>query len=120
MFIIIILSFVIIGSWMEAKKLRFGHETTVVILMGMFVSFLGWVSTADHQERFVIKFNQNIFFEYMLPAILYSTGFNMRRKELFDNFANITKFGIFGSLFTFFLYAVLTKILFISVPVNMY
>ena len=40
----------------------------------------------------------------MLPLILFAAGFNMRRKEFFKNFANITKFGIFGSLLTYGLY----------------
>jgi NhaP-type Na+/H+ or K+/H+ antiporter len=36
--------------------------------------------------------------------ILFAAGFNMKRKEFFKNFANILKFGIFGSLFTWFLF----------------
>ena len=31
----------------------------------------------------------------------------MRRKQFFNNFANITKFGIFGSLITYVIYVVL-------------
>jgi len=36
--------------------------------------------------------------------ILFAAGFNMKRKEFFKNFVNILKFGIFGSLFTWFLF----------------
>jgi len=36
--------------------------------------------------------------------ILFAAGFNMKRKEFFKNFANILKFGIFGSLFTWVLF----------------
>lgn len=56
----------------------------------------------------------------MLPTILYAAGFNMRRKELFQNFANISKFGIFGSIFTFIFYTMLTKLFFMSVNVTMW
>lgn len=56
----------------------------------------------------------------MLPAILFSVGFNMRRKEFFKNFVNITKFGIFGSLFTFTFYVLLTKLLFVTTHVTMW
>lgn len=59
-----------------------------------------------------------MFFDLLLPVILFSVGFNMRRKEFFKNFTNITKFGIFGSLFTFFVYVGLTKLFFYSVHVQ--
>jgi NhaP-type Na+/H+ or K+/H+ antiporter len=36
----------------------------------------------------------------------------MRRKEFFDNFVNITKFGIFGSLFTYVIFVGLFYLLF--------
>ena len=39
--------------------------------------------------------------------ILFAAGFNMKRKEFFKNFANILKFGIFGSLFTWFLFVLM-------------
>ena len=45
-----------------------------------------------------------MFFDLALPLILFGAGFNMRRKEFFKNFVNITKFGIFGSLITYVVY----------------
>ena len=38
-FLSVILFFIIVGSIMEAKKLKFGHETTAVILVGMAISW---------------------------------------------------------------------------------
>lgn len=52
--------------------------------------------------------------------ILFSAGFNMRRKEFFKSFVNITKFGVFGSLFTFAIYVGLTWCLFNFVDVTMW
>ena len=53
-----------------------------------------------------------MFFDLALPLILFAAGFNMRRKQFFKNFANITKFGIFGSLITYAVYVTLFYILF--------
>ena len=44
--------------------------------------------------------------------ILFAAGFNMKRKEFFKNFVNILKFGIFGSLFTWFIFVFLFWLLF--------
>lgn len=68
----------------------------------------------------MIQFDTGVFFELALPAILFAAGFNMRRKEFFKNFVNITKFGIFGSLFTYFFYVLLTWLLFTCVEMTMW
>lgn len=44
--------------------------------------------------------------------ILFAAGFNMRREEFFKNIVNIAKFGIFGSLFTWFLFVGMFWLLF--------
>jgi hypothetical protein len=44
----------------------------------------------------------------------------MRRKEFFKNFANIIKFGIFGSLFTFVIFVVLTWLVFEYFTIDIY
>jgi len=42
----------------------------------------------------------------------------MRRREFFKNFVNITKFGIFGSIFTFVVFVLLTWLLFNTVDMT--
>jgi NhaP-type Na+/H+ or K+/H+ antiporter len=120
-FLCVIIFFVLVGSYMESKHLKFGHETAVVIIVGMLVSLMvsAWDSH-DEGKRLVFQFNTAIFFDLLLPAILFAAGYNMRRKEFFKNFVNITKFGIFGSLFTFAIYVGLTKLLFAVVDIEMY
>jgi len=44
----------------------------------------------------------------------------MRRKQFFENFVNIVKFGIFGSLFTYFFFVTLTALLFQVVDMKMW
>lgn len=119
-FLGLIISFIYVGSYMEAKSFIFGHETTFVILAGMLLSYIIYTISPDEDNRIVAKFNSELFFDLLLPTILFAVGFNMRRKEFFKNFVNITKFGIFGSLFTFFIYVGLTKLFFTVVNVQAY
>jgi hypothetical protein len=38
----LIVVYVAVGSWMEKKQFKFGHETGAIILIGMSISFLVW------------------------------------------------------------------------------
>ena len=107
-FLVVLIIFVIVGAYMEQKKFIVGHETGVIILLGMLISFI--FHSVD--PTYKIQFNPTVFFDLALPLILVAAGFNMRRKQFFKNFANITKFGIFGSLITYAVYVTLFWLLF--------
>ena len=112
-FLITLILFTVVGSYMETKHFIFGHETGVVIIFGMILSLIVYqFDSHEEGERLVVQFNSLIFFDLLLPGILFAAGYNMRRKEFFNNFVNITKFGIFGSLFTFVIFVVLNWLLF--------
>ena len=100
--------FVIVGAYMEAKQFMFGHETGVIIILGMLISLV--MHKID--PTLTVQFDPTVFFDLALPLILFGAGFNMRRKQFFKNFANITKFGIFGSLITYVVYVSLFYLLF--------
>jgi len=65
---------------MEKKQFIFGHETGVIILMGMLISYLvTYFDSSEEGDRLVFQFNTTIFFDLALPAILFAAGYNMRR-----------------------------------------
>ena len=53
-----------------------------------------------------------MLFDVFLPLIIFATSYNMRRKNFFENIVNVSKFGIFGTLITFFVFSGLTLCLF--------
>lgn len=61
-----------------------------------------------------------MFFDILLPIILFAAGYNMRRQAFFKNFTNIVKFGIFGSLFTFVFFFLFTYLVFKTFDVTMW
>jgi NhaP-type Na+/H+ or K+/H+ antiporter len=57
-------------------------------------------------------FPKELFFEVLLPLIIFATGYNMRRKKFFENIINITKFGLLGTFLTFVFYSLFTWLMF--------
>jgi NhaP-type Na+/H+ or K+/H+ antiporter len=57
-------------------------------------------------------FPNELFFEVLLPLIIFATGYNMRRQKFFENITNIAKFGLLGTFLTFIFYSIFTMLLF--------
>ena len=102
--------YVVLGSYIEKTGgCGFGHETGAVILIGTLISFTFWACDLSPAE---FQFSAKFLFEIGLPLILFSAGYNMRRRRFFENFSNITIFGILSTLTTFIFIALFTWLLF--------
>ena len=101
---ILMLMYVIVGTRLETKGCGFGHETGVIIILGMLISAV--LDLLDTEK--IGAFNPHILFEFGLPMILYAAGFNMRRKRFFDNINNISMFGILSTVACFVILSALT------------
>ena len=106
----VLILYVFIGSWMEKKKFVVCHETGVIIFIGIILSI--FLEFYDKDTAAFIGFNNTVFFDVLLPLIIFATGYNMRRKNFFDNIVNINKFGILGTILTFGFYSGLFILLF--------
>ena len=103
---------------MESKHFIFGHETGVIIIIGIIVSIITvWVHNRDVA---FLEWNNSLFFELLLPLIVFTTGYNIRRRNFFENFININKFGLLGTFLTFVFYTLLTYALFQIFTINKY
>lgn len=79
-------------------------------MLGIGISL--FLEKVDHETISKIGFSGTLFFDVLLPLIIFATGYNMRRKNFFENIMNITKFGILGTVLTFIFYSLLFVILF--------
>ena len=95
---------------METKHFLVGHETGVIIIIGIIVSTLMELWTENNAT--IVSWKNEIFFDLLLPLIIFATGFNMRREKFFENIMNILKFGVLGTVITFIIYSSLTYFLF--------
>ena len=108
--ILILMSiYVIVGTYMETNKCGFGHETGVVIILGILIAAI-----LKHYNYAVItaQFSPELLFDFGLPLILYAAGFNMRRRRFFENINNITMFGVLSTVVCFIILTTLTTLAF--------
>ena len=108
--IIVLMVYLTIGSWMETKHFAFGHETGVIIVIGICISFI--IKSTDDPELRFLEWDNDLFFLCLLPLIIFTTGYNIRRRKFFANFINISKFGIVGTVLTFVFFFLMNWALF--------
>ena len=109
-FTCVLIFYTTIGAWMEVKKFCICHETGVIIILGIAISV--FLEAFDKETAALIGFNNTVFFDVLLPLIIFATGYNMRRKNFFENIANVAKFGLLGTVLTFIFYSLLFIIFF--------
>jgi len=96
--------YVTVGTWMERKKCGFGHETGVVIIIGLLIGLILHLCG----DNIATQFQPTVLFDFGLPFILYTAGYNMRRRRFFDDIINITMFGILSTVVCFIVLSLTT------------
>ena len=107
--VLVLMIYLTIGSWMETKHFSFGHETGVIIAIGIAISFT--IKAVGDDLNF-LEWNNDLFFLILLPLIIFTTGYNIRRRKFFGNFMNICKFGVVGTILTFVFFFLMNYALF--------
>jgi NhaP-type Na+/H+ or K+/H+ antiporter len=105
---VMLMLYVVLGTYMEHRHAPFGHETGVALIAGLIISAVVHYSYDEIDD---LTFNGDIFFYVCLPPIIFAAGFNMRRRRFFENIGYILTFGIFGTIITFFVFAGLTSLI---------
>jgi NhaP-type Na+/H+ or K+/H+ antiporter len=94
----------VIGNYIKRKNLIFGHEASIIVILGMIISYLVGKSHPEIQEK--VTFNSNFFFYGCLPPIVFASVYNMDIKVFFQNFSSVMVFGVFGTILQFILFTV--------------
>lgn len=104
---LLLVVYVIGGSFSEKKKFVVGHETGLAILIGFLISLIIMVSGKKEINK-SFMFDDKVFFYFCLPPIIFSSGYNMQRKKFFSNFGYILIFGLIGTIITFVVFTIIT------------
>ena len=90
---ILVFIYIVSGHLLETYKCIFLHESTVAILLGIFFAYL--TQYIWGQE---IHFSGSGFFLFILPPIIFSAGFTLKRRNFIKNLKFILTLGNFGTI----------------------
>lgn len=121
-FILMVLFFFLTSAAGEKFQPKCGHETTYTVALGLLISVIFWYAFGGHkgheQLATAFTFSPNFFFDFMLPPLVFNSGYTMRKKKFFDNLGNIAMNGFCVTILCFILYGIGTIVL-ASVNMNM-
>jgi NhaP-type Na+/H+ or K+/H+ antiporter len=106
---LVLIVYMFLGSLLEKYHCVVGHEAGLVILFGMMISLLLYFTGHEDMTN-MMTFDENFFFYFCLPPIVFASGYNMKRKKFFENFTNILLFGLFGTVLQFTIFSIFTYI----------
>ncbi|KAI4349605.1 hypothetical protein L6164_010171 [Bauhinia variegata] len=98
LFVLLLCACVLIGHLLE--KSRWMTESVVALIIGFFTGIIILLTTAG-QSSHILLFNEELFFIYLLPPIIFNAGFQVKMKQFFRNFVAIFLYGVVGSIISF-------------------
>ena len=105
-----VILYTVIGKLKAKYDISWGHEASFICLLSLAISYF-YFQTGSHTMQAVVEFNDNLFFYFCLPPLVFASGFNMHRKKFFENIGNIMLFGVGGTIVTFIVFVALTLLL---------
>lgn len=88
----------IIGHLLEENKWM--NESITSLILGLCTGVIVLVSTRS-TSSLVLEFDEELFFIYLLPPIIFNAGFQVKKKQFFRNFVAIVLFGVIGVFISF-------------------
>ena len=109
-FVLVIASFLVAKVVHKVKVLNFIPESGIVMAFGLVLGLFNFLTGA--RLGHLLKFDTQIFDFLIIPAIIFESGYSLKKKGLFKNVISIALFAVVGTListlfvgFTLFLFA---------------
>ncbi|KAK3415602.1 hypothetical protein EUGRSUZ_H01210 [Eucalyptus grandis] len=100
LFVGLLCTCIIIGHLLEKNK--WINESITALTIGLCTGIVLLLTTEGRRSH-ILVFNEELFFIYVLPPIIFNAGFQVKKKQFFRNFMTITLFGVVGTLISFFI-----------------
>lgn len=97
--------YAITGAMFTKYKFKYIHESGFAILLGGLLGAYLFIFEYPKSDIDEISFDDHLFFQYILPPIIFAGGYNLKKKKFFENFHFISLFGILGTIVNFGLMA---------------
>ncbi|GAB2279836.1 Sodium/hydrogen exchanger 4 [Dionaea muscipula] len=92
-FVAVLCLCILIGHLLEEN--RWVNESITAIFIGC-VTRMTILFISKGRSSHVLRFNEELFFMYLLPPIIFNAGFQVKKKQFFQNFLTIMLFGVVG------------------------
>jgi sodium/hydrogen exchanger 8 len=92
----LVLSFVL-GHVLRRHKFYYLPEASASLLIGLIVGGLANISNTETSIRTWFNFHDEFFFLFLLPPIIFQSGFSLQPKPFFSNFGAIVTFSVLGT-----------------------
>ncbi|KAJ7562992.1 hypothetical protein O6H91_03G091900 [Diphasiastrum complanatum] len=97
-FVTLICACIVLGHLLE--ETRWINESITALILGCCTGFVVLITTGWTSSH-ILEFNEELFFIYLLPPIIFNAGFQVKKKQFFQNFAAIMLYGIVGVFISF-------------------
>ena len=108
--VLLLIIFIICGPIFEKIHFHYMHESGLVMILGILVAaFMNYIDPSTSFAK-TLKFDSEVFFNLILPPIIFAAGYNLRKKFFFKYLLYILLFGVIGTVINFLLVAPFTMI----------
>ncbi|KAL4352611.1 hypothetical protein GQ457_06G020500 [Hibiscus cannabinus] len=106
---------IVVGHLLETN--RWANESTTALLLGLGAGAVVLLVYKGNSSK-ILVFDEDLFFLYLLPPIIFNAGFQVKKKQFFKNFTIILMFGILGTVISFCLISLCAFLLFKKIGVT--
>ena len=106
--IIILMIYTVAAPIFEKIHFHYMHESGLCMIIGVVVSLIAIFFDPHANFTKSINFSGDVFFTFVLPPIIFSAGYNLRKASFFKYFVYILNFGVFGTIMSFLWVAPIT------------
>ncbi|XP_050216257.1 sodium/hydrogen exchanger 4 [Mercurialis annua] len=92
-FVAVLCLCLVVGHLLEEN--RWVNESITAIIIGC-VCGICILVLSKGKDSHILRFNEELFFIYLLPPIIFNAGFQVKKKQFFQNFVTIMLFGVVG------------------------
>ncbi|XP_024526136.1 sodium/hydrogen exchanger 1 isoform X2 [Selaginella moellendorffii] len=98
LFVTLICACIVLGHLLE--EVKWASESIVSLILGVGTGFIVLIISGGKNSH-ILQFNEELFFIYLLPPIIFNAGFQVKKKHFFRNFASIMLYGAAGVFISF-------------------
>ena len=114
--IILLIIYTISTPIFHKIHVHYVHESGIIMILGLLIGVIANMFSSTSVTK-NLSFNDEVFFNFVLPPIIFSAGYNLKKKSFFTFFFYIVTFGIFGTLVSF---GAVSSLTYISNKMNLF